>query len=223
MKYLRSIFVFWAVLGVLSACQSSKNTKFQDSGFHITSVEVTLPAQHATHKSLQYSEDFKPMLDNVLSRYATEYNATRPAANKAYTLLVDVEKVHFKNPLQSLLIGDGNYVSGTAKLIDPSTGQGAHGQTFKYLDAASVAVNGISGAVLSVVVKKQAAEATLSKGVAKAVMKNIYPEIKLPSSAKSRLKGKAVLQPPTTALSPLSASPVAVPETEDAGPVLAGS
>ncbi|MGI9350967.1 MAG: hypothetical protein ACR2O3_05340 [Rhizobiaceae bacterium] len=197
---------FLAVLALtlLAACQSSEELKFKESGFHITSVDVTLPNQTETHKTLQYSEGFGSMIKNTLHHYASEYNATRPNATQAYTLEVNLEKVHFKNAVQSLLIGDANHVQGTAKLVDRETGEVAHTMPAKYIDAASGALNGISGAVLSVVVKKEAAESTLSKGLAGKIMQLSYPDVELPNSAKRRLKDKTVHQPVTTAISPLS-------------------
>lgn len=207
MKLLFKFIVLACLFVSLASCQSSKKETFAGKGFHVSDVEVLMPPQQEKQEMLRYTDDFAPMLDNVISRYAAEYNATNPNAKKGYQLNVKVEKVHYKNPLQSLIIGDGNYVSGTAILTDPANGQEIHSQSFKYLDSASVAINGISGAVLSVVVKKQAAEATLSKGVAKAVMQNLFPDTDLPSSAKSRLKGKAVLEAPTSAISPLSTNP----------------
>ena len=64
-------------------------------------------------------------------------------------------------------------------------------------------MNGISGAVLSVVVKKEAAEKTLSKGIARNLMKNVYPDTTLPNQVAKSLREDEVHQPMTTAMSPL--------------------
>ncbi len=189
---------------LLTACQSSKKQDFQGSGFHITDVAVTMPEQEATNKLLRYTDGFGTMLDNTISHHAAEYNATRVGAVNPYILNVNVEKVHFKNAIVSLLVGDANHISGTASIVDRTTSQPVHAFPFTYVDGASAALNGISGAVLSVVVKKEAAEGTLSKGVARTIMKRIFTKSNLPDSAKTRLRQKTVYQPMTTAMSPLS-------------------
>ena len=122
MKIIR-IFIFLS-LAFITSCQSSaKKDVFGDSGFHITDVEVAMPAQEETDKLLRYTDSFGSVIDNTVSNYASEYNATKPNANKPYALNVNVEKVHFKNALVSLLVGDANRVTGTATLIDQTTNQ----------------------------------------------------------------------------------------------------
>lgn len=175
MKYSKLIFVFALVF--VASCQSaSKKTAFSETGFHIADVQISMPAQEATNKLLQYTSSFGPVIDNTISNYASEYNATRANVTQSYVLDVNIEKVHFKNAVASLLVGDANRVSGTASLVDPTSNQQVHTFPFIYLDAASGALNGITGAVLSIVVKKEAAEATMSKGIADAVMRKVFPD-----------------------------------------------
>ena len=201
---LSKLFALLAIVFIASCQSAAKKTAFSETGFHITDVQVSMPPQEATNKLLQYTGTFGPVIDNTISNYAYEYNSTRANVTKPYMLDVNIEKVHFKNAVASLLVGDANRVSGTASLVDPKSNEKVHTFPFIYLDAASGALNGITGAVLSVVVKKEAAEATMSKGIAHAVMKKVFPDVKLPASAKKRLKAKSVHEPITGAMSPLS-------------------
>lgn len=189
---------------LLAACVSTKKHGSKTTNFHVAHVEVNMPGQTATNKLLRYTDGFGDMLDNTISRFGAEYNRTRPNAQVGYTLKVNIEKVHFKNALASLLIGDANHISGQALLIDPASDSIVQSFPIKYVDGASAALNGISGAVLSVVVKKEAAEGTLSKGVAKSLMRLLFPKTKLTPATEERLKGKEVFQPITAAMSPLS-------------------
>lgn len=207
-------FVALAIVVFLVSCQSTSKDQFTDSGFHITDVQVSMPDQTETHKALQYTDKFGVMLDNTISHYAYEYNATRANPTKSYQLNVKIEKVHFKNALASLLVGDANHMSGSASLIDRSTGQQVHSAEISYVDSASAALNGISGAVLSVVVKKQAAEGTLSKGFAGNTMRKFFPSVKLSKPASDRLKSKTVYQTMTRPMSPLSVSDSQLPSEE---------
>ena len=203
MRSVSKSILFVLVFGVLAACQSTSKTSVKETGFHVVDVAVIMPDQSEKSQLLRYTDGFQAMMKNTISHHAAEYNATRPNANKAYALNVDITDVHFKNALVSLLVGDANRISGEASLVDTSTGATVHTMPVLYVDAGSAALNGISGAVLSVVVKKEAAEGTLSKGVANRLMKLIYPDTKVAETSLKRLRGKTVYQPMTTAMSPL--------------------
>ncbi len=191
---------------VLAACQSTEKFQFKNQNFQITEVEVNLPASIDTkNKLLKPTEDFHSYMTNAYANYLAEYNAMRPNANTAYKLRVDVSNVHYKNVVQSLLIGDANRIEATASVIDPNSGAIVHSAPANYLDDASGALNGITGAVLSVLVKRQAAEANMAKGSAKNTMKFLFPSLKLSKGAEQRLKAKNAIQPRTTAISSLSA------------------
>lgn len=201
----RNLFIILSLV-VLASCQSTEKFKFQDQNFQISDVEVSVHNNpKKTHKLLKPTESFRGVLTNTIRNYAAEYNATRPNANVGYKLKVDITQVHYKNAIASLLVGDNNRIQGTASIIDPNTGSVLHTAPANYVDGASGLLNGISGAVLSIVVKKEAAEATMSKGVSKNIMKFIYPTTKLTKGAEARLKDKTVLQPRTSAISSLSA------------------
>lgn len=205
MNTLKKISLLVVALIVLAACQSTDKFKSKQNNFQITSVEVNLPASIDTqHKVLKPTETFHSYMVNAYTNYSAEYNAMRPNANAGYKLRVDVSNVHFKNVLASLLVGDANRLEATASVIDPNTGATIHTSPASYYDGASGALNGITGAVLSVVVKRQAAEANMAKGSAKNAMKFIFPDLKLSKGAEQRLKAKNAIQPRTTAMSSLS-------------------
>ena len=202
---LRNI-LFVLTLMVFASCQSTEKYKFQDQNFQISDVEVVIHDNpKIKNPLLMPTQSFPSVLNNTIKNYTAEYNATRPNANIGYKLKVDINQVHFKNAIASLLVGDSNRILGTATVINPKTGETIHTLPANYVDGASGALNGITGAVLSIVVKKEAAEVTMSKGVSKNIMKFIYPETKLSKGAEQRLKGKSALQPRTSAISSLSA------------------
>lgn len=199
-----AIFMFVFLVG----CQSAAKLENQNSDFHIVAVEVRLPNEPDKHKALKHTESFNATLVNVIRRYSAEYNATRRHAKNAYKLKLDVAQVRFKNPVASLLVGDANRITAVAVIIDTRTGETIHNVPINYIDAASGALNGIVGAVLSVAVKKEAAEATMARGMAADLMRLLYPDTKLPPSAAERLKGKVAFEPMTQAISPLASGAV---------------
>jgi hypothetical protein len=209
MYILKKSYLVVLVLLFLSACQSTDKFKFKSKNFQITEVQVNLPASIETaHKLAKPTESFHDYMVNAYRNYVAEYNAMRPGAQKGYKLRVDVSNVHFKNVVASLLVGDANRLEATASVIDPASGAIVHSAPASYFDSASGALNGITGAVLSVVVKREAAEAKMAKGSAKNAMKLIYPDLKLAPGAEKRLKAKFAIQPRTTAISSLSAPQV---------------
>jgi len=206
---LKKLSVLFVALFVLAACQSTDKFKSKQRNFQITSVEVNLPASIDTqHKALKPTETFHSYMMNAYKNYSAEYNAMRPNATTGYKLRVDVSNVHFKNVLASLIVGDANRLEATASVINPNTGDIVHSSPASYYDSASGALNGITGAVLSVLVKRQAAEANMAKGSAKNAMKFIFPDLKLSKGADQRLKAKNAIQPRTSAMSSLPAKQI---------------
>jgi len=208
MKNISRLFVVLFAVFVLAACQTTKKNQFNQQNFQITQVDVTVQPHPEDKKLSKPTETFPDKISNAIKNHVAEYNSTRPNATASYRLDVSIDKVHFKNPVASLLVGDANRIQGTAKLIDTLNGNVVHTAPANYFDGASGALNGVSGAVLSVLVKREAAEETMSKGVAKNLMKIIYPDVKLPSSSQDRLRGKAAFAPRTTAISSLSSPQV---------------
>jgi len=206
---MSKIFKYFSVvlaLVVLAACQSSKN-QINETNFQIAEVAVNMPDREAKSKLLRHSESFAFKMTNTIKHYSGEYNAYRPSATNAYKLKVDVADVHFKNPVASLLVGDANRISGTAYLIEPNSERVIHTMPIIYVDGGSALLNGISGAVLSVLVKKEAAEGTMSKGFASNIMKQAFPKIKLTEASKKRLKDNSVYEPMSKPISRFSSAP----------------
>ncbi len=192
------------LLTLLAACQSTDGLKVQDQGFHIISVGVTLPNQGTAVELHRYTDGLREMMTNTFDHYASEYNAMRPQAKTGYTLALNIEKVHFKVGLGSVVPGDANYVIGSASLVRPSDGQNIHTVPVKYIDGASAVVGGVSGAVLSLIVAKETVEQNLAKGAAQEVMNQVYPDIELSAESNQRLKNETVFQPVRKPISPLS-------------------
>jgi len=206
LKTFKNVCIIF-VLIFLAACQSSKNS-IQETNFHIASVDVRMPTTQPKAEFARHTDGFDAMMTNTISHHAAEYNAFRPSATRAYDMKVEVDNVHFKNPLVSLLVGDANHIKGTAYLIEPNSNKVVHTMPIAYVDGASAILNGVSGAVLSVAVKKEAAEGTMSKGFARAIMKKAFPKVKLTEASTKKLGRKEVFQPINRPMSKFSRADV---------------
>jgi hypothetical protein len=82
-----------------------------DAG-HIAVVEVTAPGRAGPSA-------FAAALREVMLREAALYGA----AGRPMTLKVELQRVHFKNPLKAMIIGDDNQAKGHVTVVDPATGR----------------------------------------------------------------------------------------------------
>jgi hypothetical protein len=113
MIHVRSIGVATALLATACGTTAPGLMRANEPSY-IASVEV-----------VQHDASAPPAFAEALRRVMLEEAAPYGDAGRAITLKIDVEKVHFKNMLQAMLIGDNNDAKGKVAVIDASTGQQA--------------------------------------------------------------------------------------------------
>ena len=126
-----------ALLGtlLLSACASTP-APTANQQTHVATVEIVHQPAGAV--------DFGGLLRGAVIREAALYgNEGRPI-----TLQIDVTRVHFKNPLQAVLLSDDNEARGQVAVIDPATGQ----QTSNFEVRVNAEKRGLSGAEVAMFV-----------------------------------------------------------------------
>jgi hypothetical protein len=79
---------------------------------HIASVEV-----------IQHDKGAPPAFAEALRQTVVREAAFYGDAGKAYDLKIDVDKVHFKNMLMAMTLGDASTADGSVALTDPATGK----------------------------------------------------------------------------------------------------
>ena len=123
---------------------------------------------------------------------AQAYNAYMPANAPSKVVQINVDRVHYKNPLASLLIGDGNGISGVvAGGATPATSVG-------YLDRGSMAINGIAGAVIAAASDKSNVDTRLATGLANNAMAKAYGQKSVPDFISKHLAGRPTSYQPRT-------------------------
>jgi len=194
---MRILIVFLSFI-FLSGCVSTQLDASPEKVIHIIDVEVTIAPDVVTTSS--FSERFR----NVLMHYATAYNAENRGRVEGYILKINVTGLHYKNPLLSLLVGDANSLSTESFVIDPENGNVLRQYKSNHVDGASAILNGISGAVLSASIGKEAPEKTLMLGIAKPIMIKAYAGKLLRPNTSERLKREDLQTPTVQPISPLS-------------------
>ena len=106
---------------------------------HVAAVEVTHAAAAGPG-----AEGFSVLLRAAVARQAHLYGDE----GRAITLRIDLERVHFKNPLKAMLIGDDNQAKGRVSVIDPATGQ----ETGAFKVQVDAERGGLSGASIALAV-----------------------------------------------------------------------
>ena len=91
---------------------------------------------------------------------------------------IRVTRIHNKNPLASLLIGDTSTASGVARVAGGPT------QKIVYIDASGAMVNGIVGAAIAIGSNKGKIDAKLAAGLAKAAVASANGQKGTPDFAK---------------------------------------
>ena len=110
-RTLRS-FGCMLAMSVLCGCAGTANGVLSNETTYVDSVEVV---QHDNSAPPTFAENLRA----AVVAGASFYGATgRPVAVK-----IDLDKVHFKNALKALTIGDDNLAEGHVAVLDPSTGQ----------------------------------------------------------------------------------------------------
>ena len=122
----------------LGACASTPAPSANEQT-HVATVEVT----HAVAAG-PGAESFSVLLRAAVARQAHLYGDE----GRAITLRIDLERVHFKNPLKAMLIGDDNQAKGRVSVLDPATGQ----ETGSFKVQVDAERGGLSGASIALAV-----------------------------------------------------------------------
>ena len=178
-----------AVLGalLLGACASTRAPTANEQT-HVGTVEVV-------GRDRASDAAFADTLREAVIREGALYgNAGRPI-----TLRIALTRVHFKNALQTLVIGDNNYVYGQVAVIDPATGQQTSAFPVKVDDrrgvtAGSVAMGvariadpvGVMNVVSAVTINRSAAAAAMSDNFAAATLRQTYGDARAKIVARER-------------------------------------
>ena len=179
-----------ALLGalLLGACATTTRAPSANEQTHVAAVEVSHPDRAS-------AAGFADTLREAVLREGARYgNAGRPI-----TLRIALTRVHFKNPLQTLVIGDNNYVYGQVAVIDPATGQQTSAFTVKVDDrrgvtAGSVAMKvlgmadpvGVMNVVKTVMINHSTAAAAMSENFATAALRKTYGDARANAVAAER-------------------------------------
>lgn len=116
-----------AALALASCASTPAPTANEQTHIGIVEVTTTDPASQA----------FAMVLHDAVVRQAAFYGN----AGRAITLHITLNKVHFKNPVKALLIGDDNQAKGRVAIVDPATGQETSGFEVQ-VDAEKGGLNG---------------------------------------------------------------------------------
>ena len=178
-----------ALLGtlLLGGCAST-SAPTANERTHVGAVEVT-------HQDRASAAGFADTLRETVIREAAPYGC----AGRPITLRIALTRMHFKNVLQTLVIGDNNYVYGQVAVIDPATGQQISAFPIKVDDrrgvtAGSVAMSvmrmadpvGVMNVVGAVSINHSATAAAMSDNFAAATLRHTYGDAKAKAVANER-------------------------------------
>lgn len=107
--------VLFATLALAACATSAPGVMPANAISHVASVEIVEVAA----KGAPPPPAFAGLLREAIIKEAAFYGA----AGQPITLRVELQKVHFKNMVQALLIGDDNQAKGQVAVVDPATGQ----------------------------------------------------------------------------------------------------
>ncbi len=111
-KHSSRIVVGLVAALALGACASTAALGVASSpASHVASVEVI---QHDASAPPAFADSLR---EAVLANAAFYGSAGRPIA-----LRIDLDRVHFKNALQAMIIGDNNQTTGRVAVLDPAAG-----------------------------------------------------------------------------------------------------
>ena len=172
----------------LAGCAAGTHAPTANEQTHVGTVEVV-------GRDRASDAAFADTLREAVIREAALYgNAGRPI-----TLRIALTRVHFKNAVQTLVIGDNNYVYGQVSVIDPATGQQTSAFPVKVDDrrgvtAGSVAMGvarmadpvGVMNVVGAVTINRSAAAAAISSNFATATLRHTYGDARAKSVARER-------------------------------------
>ena len=99
---------------LLGACASTSLGVSPDEMQHVASVDVV---QHDTRAPVAFAQDLRA----AVLREAALYGA----AGRPLTLRIELDRVHLKNPVLALTVGDDNQTKGRVVVLDAATGREA--------------------------------------------------------------------------------------------------
>lgn len=108
------------------------------------------------------------MVASKTRRESTRYSRSGEAKH----LRIAISRLHYKNALQSLLIGDANSIAAHVAVLDGATGK-AHGE-FDATVIDSGALNGVSGVMISMMQDKAEVDQRLAQSLASDVLERVY-------------------------------------------------
>lgn len=135
---------------------------------------------------------------------AAAYNAYMPANAPQRVLRINVDTVHYKNPLASFLVGDAHYAKGVVSggAVGPSS--------ITYVDAGSGVINGVAGAIIAAATDKGRVDARLAHGLAGKALAKAYGQNSVPRFVSDHLAGKPSASPSVAHKQVIAEQPVAV-------------
>jgi hypothetical protein len=101
-----------ALLALCACANPAARGVFENESTYIGSVEVV---EHDSSAPAVFAGTLREAVLTGAAFYGT--------IGRPITLRIDLDKVHFKNALRALTIGDDNQAEGRVAVFDPSTGQ----------------------------------------------------------------------------------------------------
>jgi hypothetical protein len=139
-------------------------------------------------------------------REATRYG--RSGAVKE--LRVSIERLNYKNPVASLLIGDANHVKAHVTVVDAASGR-PHGE-FEANAIDNLAINGVVGAVMAATQDKGSVDERLAEKLASEVMERVYGTAAATEARKREPVEIVDVQPAATPAPAAAPAPAAKPK-----------
>ncbi|RXF74938.1 hypothetical protein [Hansschlegelia zhihuaiae] len=136
-------------------------------------------------------------------RESTRYGRSGAAKE----LRISIERLNYKNPVASLLIGDANHVKARVAVIDAASGR-PHGE-FEADAIDNLAINGVVGAVMAATQDKGAVDERLAEKLASVVMERVYGTA---AATEARKREPVDVAEEAPALTPPAPAPAAKPK-----------
>ena len=184
MPTLRLVALF--CVAMLAAC--SNTTKPSElPQFAISGVSVS------TDATVKANSDIAATTRTAAARVGRAYSASLPASVPRKNLEIRITRVHYKNAIASLLVGDTNRAMGTARA------SGKPAKPIIYVDAGGAVINGVLGAAIAIGSDKAKIDAKLAVGLAEAAVAAAYDQKSTPNFARENLQNGKVSSPARTA------------------------
>ena len=144
----------------------------------IADVQVTV------NPNVQAHSDIASKVAASGRQAAAAYNAYMPADAPQHVVKISVDRVHYKNAALSLIVGDGNNISGVV------SGGTAPASSVRYADVSSMAINGVIGAAIAIGTNKANTDTTLARGLADTAIAKAHGQKSVPQFVKRHMSGR---------------------------------